>query len=225
MEIRHALQHARLTVRHASERRHGSPACHGARRPGAAARPGTSRRAVILNAGGSSGDPPKVWRPQIGGSWSWGPFLRPRFRRRLEGAARIRGQLWPKATPRAWPGRRRGRRHAGWPEAGRTCRLLRPVIVGGAAQREFVGDRGEHAQRRVAPVVVVFSIQAATAVRACALVAKRCSRRSSNSTVECQDSITALSSADPGRPIDWRMLNRSQAARTSPAVYSLSVCS
>jgi hypothetical protein len=39
--------------------------------------------------------------------------------------------------------------------------------------------------------------------------------------VECQDSITALSSADPGRPIDWRMPNRSQAAGTSPAVYSL----
>ena len=78
MEIRHALQHARLTVRHASDRaRHGSPACHGARRPGAAARPGTSRRAVILNAGGSSGDPPKVWRPQIGGSWSWVRFSGP----------------------------------------------------------------------------------------------------------------------------------------------------
>ena len=44
--------------------------------------------------------------------------------------------------------------------------------------------------------------------------------------MECQDSITALPSADPGRPIDWRMPNRSQAARTSPAVYSLpwSVC-
>jgi hypothetical protein len=44
--------------------------------------------------------------------------------------------------------------------------------------------------------------------------------------VECQDSITALSSADPGRPIDWRTPSRPQAARTSPAVYSLpwSVC-
>ena len=40
------------------------------------------------------------------------------------------------------------------------------------------------------------------------------------------DSITALSSADPGRPIDWRMPNRPQAARKRPAVYSLpwSVC-
>src|SRR3712207_4592345 len=42
------------------------------------------------------------------------------------------------------------------------------------------------------------SIQAATLARASALVAKRSRRRSSNSTVECQDSITALSSADPG---------------------------
>ena len=63
-------------------------------------------------------------------------------------------------------------------------------------------------------------------VRASALVAKCSRRRSSNSTVECQDSITALSSADPGRPIDWRMPSRSQAVRVSPAVYSLpwSVC-
>ena len=38
--------------------------------------------------------------------------------------------------------------------------------------------------------------------------------------------MTALSSADPGRPIDWRMPSRAQAARTIPAVYSLpwSVC-
>src|ERR1044072_7256537 len=70
------------------------------------------------------------------------------------------------------------------------------------------------------------SIQAATVVRASALVAKCSRRRSSNSTVECQDSITALSKADPGRPIDWRTPNRSQAARVRPAVYSLpwSVC-
>src|SRR5690349_14430828 len=64
------------------------------------------------------------------------------------------------------------------------------------------------------------SIEAATAARAWALVAKCSRRRSSNSNVECQDSITALSRADPGRPIDWRTPNRSQAARTRPAVYS-----
>jgi hypothetical protein len=30
-----------------------------------------------------------------------------------------------------------------------------------------------------------------------------------------------LSSADPGRPIDWEMPSRSQACRTRPAMYSL----
>ena len=40
--------------------------------------------------------------------------------------------------------------------------------------------------------------------------------RSSNSSVECQDSMTALSSAEPGRPIDWRMPSRAQAARNGP---------
>ena len=33
--------------------------------------------------------------------------------------------------------------------------------------------------------------------------------------------MTALSSADPGPPIDWRMDSRSHAARNAPAVYSL----
>ena len=32
--------------------------------------------------------------------------------------------------------------------------------------------------------------------------------RSSNSRVECHDSMTALSSADPGRPIDWETESR-----------------
>ena len=70
-------------------------------------------------------------------------------------------------------------------------------------------------------VVLYSSIQAATRARACALVAKCSMRRSSNSTVECHDSITALSRADPGRPIDWEMSSRLQAARNSRAVYSL----
>ena len=35
-----------------------------------------------------------------------------------------------------------------------------------------------------------------------------------------QDSMTALSSAEPGRPMDWRMPSRAQAERTIPAVYS-----
>jgi hypothetical protein len=46
-------------------------------------------------------------------------------------------------------------------------------------------------------------------------------RRSSNSRVECHDSMTALSSADPGRPIDWETDSRLQAARNAAAVYSL----
>ena len=57
--------------------------------------------------------------------------------------------------------------------------------------------------------------------RAAALVVNLCRDRSSNSSVECQDSITALSSAEPGRPIDWAMPSRSQAARKLRAVYSL----
>jgi transposase InsO family protein len=33
--------------------------------------------------------------------------------------------------------------------------------------------------------------------------------------------MTALSSADPGRPMDWAVPKRAHAARKSPAVYSL----
>ena len=43
------------------------------------------------------------------------------------------------------------------------------------------------------------------------LVAKCSSERSSNSEVECQDSITALSRADPVQPIDCRICILSQA--------------
>ena len=71
------------------------------------------------------------------------------------------------------------------------------------------------------------SIHCATRRRAAALVSNVSSERSSNSSVECHDSMTALSSAEPGRPIDWAMPRRAQAARNIPAVYSLpwSVCS
>ena len=71
------------------------------------------------------------------------------------------------------------------------------------------------------------SIQAATRARAWALVAKR----SQAAQLELQrasasDSMTALSRADPTRPIDCLMPSRSQAARKVSAVYSLpwSVC-
>jgi len=69
-------------------------------------------------------------------------------------------------------------------------------------------------------------IQVLTRALACARVSKCSTERSSNSRVECQDSMTALSSADPGRPIDWRMESRWQACWTRAAVYSLplSVC-
>jgi hypothetical protein len=57
------------------------------------------------------------------------------------------------------------------------------------------------------------SIQAGTRVRAAALVAKVSRERSSTVRVECHASITALSRADPGRPIDGRIRRRPQAAR------------
>jgi hypothetical protein len=47
---------------------------------------------------------------------------------------------------------------------------------------------------------------------ACALVAKCSAARSSNSSVECQDSMTALSSAEPGRPINWEVPSRGHLA-------------
>ena len=61
------------------------------------------------------------------------------------------------------------------------------------------------------------SIQAATAARACALVAKCCSDRSSNSRVECHDSMTALSRADPGRPPPGRSKRYTASQPSSPS--------
>ena len=113
------------------------------------------------------------------------------------------------------------------------------VVSGGAAASDVVPDPGlVHAARRscsaasnatgeIIPIaeclrtVLYSSIHAAILARAWALVAKRSSERSSNSSVECHASIAALSSADPGRPIDWEIRSRSQAARTVPEVYSL----
>jgi hypothetical protein len=67
-------------------------------------------------------------------------------------------------------------------------------------------------------VVVVVVDPGGTLAWAAALVAKCSIERSSNSKVECQDSMTALSSADPGRPIDWQAESRWQTARKAPAV-------
>ena len=64
-------------------------------------------------------------------------------------------------------------------------------------------------------------IHAETLARARALVANCSTERSSNSRVECQDSMTAVAGADPGLPIDWQTESRWQAARKAPAVYSL----
>ena len=61
-------------------------------------------------------------------------------------------------------------------------------------------------------MVLYSSIQAATLVLARDLAGKSSTERSSNSSVEWNDSMTALSSAEPGLPIDWRMPSRSQAA-------------
>src|ERR1022692_1888383 len=54
-------------------------------------------------------------------------------------------------------------------------------------------------------MVLYSSIQAATLVRAAALVGKSSRDRSSNPRVEWNDSMTALSSAEPGLPMDWRI--------------------
>jgi len=39
--------------------------------------------------------------------------------------------------------------------------------------------------------------------------------------VECQDSITALPSAEPGRPMSWVMSSRSHGGSEHRAEYSL----
>jgi hypothetical protein len=71
----------------------------------------------------------------------------------------------------------------------------------------------------VASVVVDSSIQVATRRRAWAFVVKCSSSRSSNSTVECQLSMTALSSAEPARPIDCWIATRPQAAWKFSSVF------
>src|SRR3954447_17095142 len=93
----------------------------------------------------STGNPLKAWRPGFVGSRS--PSL-------PVGVARSWGQGWPEATRRAWPWPRRGRRHAGRAGAGRSCCGLR-FVAGLLGELELVGDRGEHPERGVTPVVVV----------------------------------------------------------------------
>jgi hypothetical protein len=66
-------------------------------------------------------------------------------------------------------------------------------------KRLLVCRRGPHAQRRVAPDGVVVLDPGGPAARTCALMPNSCSDRSSNSSAECHDSMTALSSAEPGR--------------------------
>src|ERR1022692_2514121 len=112
------------------------------------------------------------------------------------------------------------------------------MVSGGAAASAVVPDPGRvHAARpcsraskaagEIIPmaecllVVLYSSTQLAILARAAALVAKCSSERSSNSSVECHDSMTALSRADPGRPIDWEIPSRPHAERTRPEVYSL----
>jgi hypothetical protein len=83
----------------------------------------------------------------------------------------------------------------------------------------LVGDRGEHAERGVTPVVVVLldpdrdssasllPAEMAVLVRS-GRVMKCSSWRSSNSMVECQLSMTASSRAEPARPIDFLIPTR-----------------
>jgi hypothetical protein len=64
----------------------------------------------------------------------------------------------------------------------------------------------------VAPVAVVLVVPGRDPVPELGhFVAKCSSERSSNSKVECQDSITSLSRADPAQPIDCRICILSQA--------------
>src|SRR5260370_30377835 len=83
-----------------------------------------------------------------------------------------------------------------------------------------------HAAGEIIPIeecrrmVLYSSIQAATLVLAWDLVAKSSRDRSSHSSVEWNDSMAALSSAEPGLPIDCRMPSRPHAWRNRPAVYS-----
>jgi hypothetical protein len=69
---------------------------------------------------------------------------------------------------------------------------------------------------------VVFADPCETLARVAALVGKYSRERSSNSRVECQDSMPSLSSAEQGLPIDCRIPGRPQAPRTVPEVYSAS---
>ena len=62
------------------------------------------------------------------------------------------------------------------------------------AAGQLPGHRGLQAQAGCRRAVLYSSIQAATWARACAPAAQCLTRRSSNSRVECHDSMTALSS-------------------------------
>lgn len=96
------------------------------------------------------------------------------------------------------------------------------VVRGGAAATAGPGpDRGHAARPGRGPVskvtggiipvddclrvVLYSSIRAATLILAPALAAKCSPESSSNSSVEWNDSMAALSSADPGLPTGWRI--------------------
>jgi hypothetical protein len=85
---------------------------------------------------------------------------------------------------------------------------------------ELEVDRAAHPERGVLAVAVVVIDPGRHLCRAWVLVAK-CSRwRSSKVEVECQDSIAALSSADPGRPMDWVMPSRVQASWKAQSAWA-----
>ena len=65
------------------------------------------------------------------------------------------------------------------------------------------------------------SIQVATEWRACSRVAKWLPRNNSHSRVELNASLTALSSAEPVRPMDWVTPALRHASTNRLAVYSL----
>ena len=101
-----------------------------------------------------------------------------------------------------------------------SCRCRLVELLGVGAQVAFVVDGDAHADRGVFAVAVVLVDPGRDAGTGLGLVAKRSRARSSNSSVQCQDSMTALSRADPTLPIDCLMSSRLQAARKVLAVYS-----
>ena len=80
-------------------------------------------------------------------------------------------------------------------------------------------NRSANPRKRLS--VLYPSIQIATAWRACSRVVKWLGCNNSHSRVELNASLTALSSAEPVRPMDWVTPAQRHACTNKLAVYSL----